>query len=58
MSKFICKIEIEAFGNENDNKQTYCSTKVDWHKWMSGQEKIIQSNNGGKILEHVTIPRD
>lgn len=25
---------------------------------MSGQEKVIESNNGGKILEHVTIPRD
>ena len=58
MPKYIGKIEIEAFGSEHDNKQTYRSTKVDGHERMSGQEKVIQSNNGGKILEHVTIPRD
>lgn len=42
----------------NNKKQTYRSTKVDWHEGMGGQEKVIKPNNGGEVLEHVTIPCD
>ena len=53
------QISLKSTGKiKKKDTATHSGTEVHRHKRMGGQKEVIQANYGGKILQHVTIPRD
>ena len=53
------KISLKSTGKiKKEDTATHSGTEVHRHKRMGGQKEVIQAHYGGKILQHVTIPRD